>query len=119
MSVTGSRQGSFVKTNPSLETVICGFQKICQTLDKAPKQWWNQGQEAIAEEEEEDDNDPLNLSSMVNEEDMNNNDDNGSSSDEEMVTLQVGQEDNNDEEDLSPQKSNWLRDLDLDSDDGD
>lgn len=45
LSVTGSRKGGFLKTNPSVETVLSSFQTICSALDKAPDQWWNHGKD--------------------------------------------------------------------------
>lgn len=111
LSVTGSRHGSFIKTNPSLETVLCSFQTICQTLDKAPKKWWQHGQDTDDAAEDE----PTN----------NNND---SSSDEEMITLNVtapreddsdDDDDDNDDERASDEKRNWLRQIDIDSDEDD
>ena len=108
MSVTGSRKGSFLKINPSLETVLCSFQTICRTLDNAPKQWWNEGQETILEDEE------VNLSPARG---PNEGNDDGSSSDEEMVTLDVNNNEDEEDEELPSRNSNWLRDIDLDSDD--
>ncbi|CAB9509738.1 expressed unknown protein [Seminavis robusta] len=58
LAMTGSRQGSFLKINPSLETVLSSLQTICQALDKAPSNWWEHGKEdddLIEEGNEEDD----------------------------------------------------------------
>jgi hypothetical protein len=112
LSVTGSRKGSFLKINPSLETVISSFQTICQTLDRAPKHWWNEGQEIIDEENV----DPLGTDEV----NTNENDEDGSS-DEEMVTLDIKANDNTndieEEDNPSSSKRSWLREIDLDSDD--
>ncbi|CAB9531686.1 expressed unknown protein [Seminavis robusta] len=57
LAMTGSRKGSFLKTNPSLETVLSSLQTICQALDKAPSQWWEHGKEddLLVEGNEDDD----------------------------------------------------------------
>ena len=84
-------------------------------MNKAPKEWWNEGQEPIPENLE----DQAPLDNLDHE-----NEDGNSSSDEEMVVLNVGgnKNNNNDEEEVeepSSQQRNWLRDMDLDSDDED
>jgi hypothetical protein len=78
--VTGSRKGSFLKTNPSIETVLLSFQSICKTLDKAPPQWWQQGRMG------DDDDDDHNMNDK-------NSCNSSSSEEEEMITLDATKDD--------------------------
>jgi len=88
LAMTGSRQGSFLKTNPSLETVLSSLQTICQTLDKVPPKWWH---DKNASEHDDDDGDVMEAAAKEDGWDHhshNDNDDNSnSSSDEEMLIL--------------------------------
>jgi hypothetical protein len=90
--VTGSRKGSFLKTNPSIETVLSSFQSICKTLDRAPPQWWQQGR--LGDVDDDD----------------NNNDDNNSSSSSssegEMINLDATKNDDDVSDDNASDSEN-------------
>lgn len=45
ITLRGSREGGFDKTNPQIETVVTSFRTICGALSAAPNQWWKQTQE--------------------------------------------------------------------------
>lgn len=49
LTCRGSREGSYLKINPQIQTVVQSLDVICKTLNEAPKEWWN------AEEEEDSD----------------------------------------------------------------
>jgi len=50
LACRGAREGSYLKINPQIQTVVASMQVICKTLNEAPKEWW-----ASAEEDSDDD----------------------------------------------------------------
>jgi hypothetical protein len=69
LSETGSRKGSFLKTNPSIETVLSSFETICKTLDRAAPQWWQHGR--LGDDDEDNGfNDDFSRSSCTEEGEM-------------------------------------------------
>lgn len=51
LACRGAREGSYLKINPQIQTVVSSFEAICKSLNAAPPEWWN------AEEEKEEDSD--------------------------------------------------------------
>ena len=49
LTLRGGREGSYLKINPQIQTVVTSLSVICETLNNAPKEWWN------ADEEDSDD----------------------------------------------------------------
>jgi hypothetical protein len=51
----GGREGSYLKINPQIQTVVQSLSIICKSLNEAPREWWNMEEKESGDEEEDED----------------------------------------------------------------
>lgn len=54
LACRGAREGSYLKINPQIQTVVSSLTEIANALNNAPKEWWNIDEEEESDDEEEE-----------------------------------------------------------------